>query len=549
MRLPGTAKRDGTGSGRLAANYSIADPVPMGQGTMTIGEFLRIVFIRQRAVTISVFAVAMLATAAVTFTRPHEYETTATLFVGENRPISTGASAVALDEVLAQTYASLLETPDIEAKAADALGPEIDSAVVDDQISFEVATGTRLITITAVDENPAQAALLANTYAETFVEDRQQSGTRAGNRRLNALSKQVGEKATEVQRLRDNGSQSELAQAETELAALRAAYRENQQSVSLQGNDVSVSSTASVPTAPARPRPKLYMAIGAVLAAILAVAAAFARNLFDRRVRDEAELTEILDAPVLARVPATDELAHGYKREQLTEAFQFLRANLRMQGPEGPRRVISVVSALPGDGKSFVTRNLATAVALSGGSVIGVDCDLRRPTLAKGFNVDAKHGLMNVLLGTHSVDDVLVNSGLGGPRVLPTGPLPPNPAALLSLDSFSALLEDLRRRHGSVIVDAPPIMVGAESSVITAASDGVVIVVDPERARRDALIAARAQLEKAGATVIGIVLNRMPERSSKYSYYGGYRQEKDAEDESSDTRAGNGRAPRPRARS
>ena len=139
---------------------------------MTLVQLRDVLLHRQRRTVVAVFLVAFVTGLIVIALLPKEYEATATLFVGENRPISTGASAVQLDEVLARSYAELLQSPSVARQAGEALDPPASVSELEDKMSFEVLTGTRLIDVKTLDRDPERAQEISNTYAQTFV-DRQ----------------------------------------------------------------------------------------------------------------------------------------------------------------------------------------------------------------------------------------------------------------------------------------------------------------------------------------------------------------------------------------
>jgi capsular exopolysaccharide synthesis family protein len=498
---------------------------------VSLVQIANILFVRQRRILIAVFLVVLAAVAVLTFVLPKRYEATATLVVGENRAISTGATAVQLDEVLAETYAELLGSSVVARQVASALPFPTEPGDIDEKFNFEVLTGTRLIEIRASDGDPGRAQTLANTMAGVFVRNREQSASNAGRERLRQLNGRIGALAQRIGALKSGGADSAapLAQAENELEAAQASYKSTQENISLQGSNVALASPAGLPAIPARPRPKLYIALGAVLALVLAAAAAFLRNVFDKRVRDEDELTEIMGVPLLGRVPLANK--EGTGDEIFGEAFQFLRANLQSQDIDGSTRVVGITSALPGDGKSNTVYQLARALALGGKGVIAVDCDLRKPALAGNFGIEeGGRGVTNVLVGSYEPARVLAESSGALVRVVPSGPVPPNPSVLLTLPRFSFMLEQFRAEGGYVLLDTPPVTAGAETSAISAAVDALVLVVDLERSRRDALIAARDQLAQANAPLIGIVLNRVSRTDSAYGYYRQYRDEKQTGD-------------------
>lgn len=473
---------------------------------------------RQRRVFVAVFVGALAAAALITFTRPDEYESSSILFVGENRPVAAGAEAVQLDEVLAESYAELLDTRHVEELVAEALPFAFEAGELDEKMSFNVIPGTRLLRVTASDQDPTRAEVLANTYADTFVGDRLDTVQAATGDQVAELNERIGELVEEIARLEANptpGSVARLEQARTELEAVRASYTETTANAGLASTNVSVSSRAVEPTDPARPRPKLYLAIGFVLALALATTAALVRNAFDRRVHDVDELLEIVDAPVLTRVPRLGRSEAGEERFQ--ESMRFLRVNLPQATDQRPP-VIAVTSAASADGKTTVVAGLAAALAEVGRRVVAVDCDLRKPSLAPKMGLYGTEGLTDVLLRERPLAEAL-QEARERLLVLGSGPIPRNPSLLLTAPAFVTMVRELRGWADYVLIDCPPVLAGAETAAVFRSVTGVILVADVARARRDLLGVALEQLRKSDTALLGLVLNRVDERLGGYGYY------------------------------
>ena len=487
---------------------------------MTLVQLRDVLLQRQRRTVVAVFLVAFLTGLIVIALLPKEYEATATLFVGENRPISTGASAVQLDEVLARSYAELLQSPSIAREVGEALDPPASVSDLEDQVSFEVLTGTRLIDVKTLDREPERAQQISNTYAQTFVDRQHDAAEQAAAGQMEELRNRIAQLATELQQIdtlgrpRDAGSRAAVA---SELTAARDALKAAQESVALQGSNVSVASEAEVPGTAARPRTKLYAILAGLLALILAVLAGFMRDTFDKRLRDENELVDLLGAPVLARIPL--QRAAVERDAVVQEAFQFLRTNLRL-GTGGHGGVIAVTSSSPGEGKTTVVAGIGRALGAAGERVVAVDCDLRRPRLAAALGVDGRMGVTNVLVGSHEAVELLRPTEIPDLRVLPAGPSAPNPSALVSTPTFPRMLARLHRDGEYVLVDTAPVASVADASAVTSAADVVILVVDLETARRDMLVEAREQILRSGTPLMGVVINRDREAEGQYMDYG-----------------------------
>jgi succinoglycan biosynthesis transport protein ExoP len=471
--------------------------------------------LRQRLTVIGVTAVAFATVCAVTFALPTEYDATATLAVGGNGTLRQGANPVEFDQTLARTYAELLRTPSANAEAARVLPFAMSPGELGGKVSFEAVGGTALLRITATDGDPRRAQAIANAYASSFVRVQQELLVAAARTALQRSNRRLRELALRISRLRESSDPdvvADLEQARTELAAERDAYRARRESIALQGSNLSVASPAREPQSPARPQPKLYLALGAMFALVLGVFAGVLRDSFDTRIRSEDDLVELLGGPVLARVPR---VGRGAEESGLVdESYQLLRSNVELQDAEQRVRSIGITSAARGEGKSTVTSGLARAMALVGAHVTAMDCDLRQPALAARFGVDGSPGLAEALLSPASAARLLQHTDSPNLHVLPAGAPPPNVAALLTRETFSRALATL---VGSeyVLCDMPPVTLGADAVAVAASVDAVIVVVDAGSARRRALLRVREQLENSGTRVFGVVLNSVAGRQAR----------------------------------
>ena len=491
---------------------------------MSLPQLLELFLVRQRRTFLTVFAVAFAVAIVVTFTLPREYKAQATLFVGENRPLAAGASAVQLDEVLARTYVQLLRTPDVERAVVRAMPFPITRSELEQKVGIEVVTGTRLIHMSALDRDPKRARSIADAYARTFVARQRESSADLSRDQQDTLRARIGELAQTVERLRGSAEPRDVAaraRAETELQAARDAYVATAQSLALQGSNVSLASRADLPTDPSKPRPKLYLALGFILAVALGAGAALLRDRFDDRLRDEHELLALIDVPVLARIPYEE----AGDKAATAEAFDILQANLRVIDAGRPHRMVGVTSPMPEEGKSFTASGLAGAYARLGARVLAVECDLRRPKLARYLGANADKGMTNLLVEPRrDADELSIPTAVRGIEFLPAGPLPPSPASLLGTARARTVLSDLRDRYDQLVVDTPPVTAGADLTALGPALDGLILVVDLGHSGRTAIIAARDQIERSGARLLGVVLNRVRAWDRRYGLedYAGY---------------------------
>ncbi|AZK60202.1 CpsD/CapB family tyrosine-protein kinase [Candidatus Desulforudis audaxviator] len=214
-----------------------------------------------------------------------------------------------------------------------------------------------------------------------------------------------------------------------------------------------------------------------------------------------------------------DLVAHKHPKSAAAEAYRTLRTNLGFAAPDRPARVILVSSAGPADGKTTTVSNLAVVLAQAGHSVCLVDSDLRKPRLHRLFGVENTAGLTNVLSQNAGLEEVVVNTEVDRLALLPSGPIPPNPAELLGSGRMQEVLDRLAERYDFVLADSPPVLAVTDASLLAGQVDGVLLVIRAADTRVDLAQEAKAQLAKAGGRVLGVVLNKVRLSAKDYGYY------------------------------
>jgi len=198
-------------------------------------------------------------------------------------------------------------------------------------------------------------------------------------------------------------------------------------------------------------------------------------------------------------------------RSRAAEAYRTLRTNLTFAALDDPIRTLVVTSAAPRDKRSTVIANLAVAMAQGQRRTVLVDADLRRPALHEIFGISNDRGLMTMIVEETSLGaPPLIEVGVEGLWVLPSGPLPPNPADILGSRRMEAAISTLRERADIVLFDAPPVIAATDAAVPGTQVDGVLLVVQSGHTRRDHALRAKELLERVHVRVIGAVLSDAP---------------------------------------
>lgn len=202
-----------------------------------------------------------------------------------------------------------------------------------------------------------------------------------------------------------------------------------------------------------------------------------------------------------------------------SEAFRVLRTNLQFMGLDKPLKKILVTSATPSEGKTTTTVNLAVAFAQTGANVLLLDADLRRPTVAKVLGLENWTGLTPALISQESPETFLVKTPIPGLTVMPSGPVPPNPAELLGTGRMERLLEHLAELFDVVLIDSPPVLAVTDACVLAPKVDGVLMVIRSGQVERDKAVRAKEALTSVKANLLGVVLGSVDGADGDGYYY------------------------------
>jgi capsular exopolysaccharide synthesis family protein len=182
-------------------------------------------------------------------------------------------------------------------------------------------------------------------------------------------------------------------------------------------------------------------------------------------------------------------------------------------------KLILITSAFPGEGKTAITINLGATLASLGSKVLIVDCDMRRPACHRSTGVENRPGFVQCLTGHVDLSEaILPVPGVANLSVIPCGPIPPNPAEILSSPLAGELFQRLRSHFEYVLVDSPPLLSVADSRILSTLTDAVVLVVRAYETSYEVVRRARALLYGAGARVLGVALNSVDLRRGGYGY-------------------------------
>ncbi len=293
---------------------------------------------------------------------------------------------------------------------------------------------------------------------------------------------------------------------------------------------------AVIPTRPIKPQPARDISMGCVIGIFLMGSVAFLIEYLDDTLKSPEDVTRHLQLPVVGLI---GEMEKSRQKDQLkkrvyvsdnplspiTEAFRTLRTNLEFAGVDKPLKSLLITSTAPGEGKSTVAANLAAVIAQGERKVILMDTDLRRPTMHRHLQIANRKGLTDLFRDTIKLENVINSWGEPPITVITSGGLPPNPSELLASTKMETILRELESKSDLVILDSPPCIV-ADPVILSARVDGVLLVIEPGKTKIGSAQVVIEQLHRAGARIIGVVLNPISRRRAgyytKYQYYSAY---------------------------
>ncbi len=473
------------------------------------------------------------------------YEAKTTLIVGQAlQALNPDISQILASQRLSATYAAIATKRPALESVIEELRLDTTTDLLAEQVLAEAPTDSTLLILTAEDTDPERAAAIADALAEYLIESTPViQGVQADlqesiEAELRATQQQIVATQQRVDRLVQLESPrpedvTTLEALQGRLVTLRSTYATLLASSTQNAtNLLTVVEPAVAPTDPVSPRPLLNTLLAAVLGLLLAAGLAATIEFLDDRVKDADAVQEVAGLSTLgtvAQMKGSGGEAELYRlatllypRSGVAEAYRTLRTNIEFASIDAPIRTLLVTSSGPHEGKTVTAANLAVAFAQAGRLTILVDADLRRPGIHSMFRMQQEPGLTTLLRrdGT-KLDEVALATEQPNLRVVPTGPLPPNPAELLGSHRMREVVDRLKDGTELVIFDSPPVQAVSDAAVMSSYLDATVLVVDAGRGHRGALRHAREALSRAGANVLGVILNRVPEAAaaSEYGYY------------------------------
>jgi len=326
--------------------------------------------------------------------------------------------------------------------------------------------------------------------------------------------------------------------------------RQKEQELSLAAgkpNNIKISNRAVAPSSPDGPKRarNIFIALLASLGA--GIGLAFLLDYLDDSVRTSDDVSRALGLPTLAMIPhhginekkrlsirgiagesngkntaaSTALITLEERHSPMAEAYRHLRTSLLFSSAGKPPQSILVTSSQPSEGKTTTAINTAITLAQADADVVLIDCDLRRPRMHSHFGLSNTQGLTNYLSGEKSTENLIKAApGLPHLKIITSGPIPPNPAELLSSNEMRNLLQFLRGRFKHIIIDSPPAISFTDAAILSTQVDGVVLIAMAGKSSMHLMRQFRTRISALGARIYGVVLNGITSESVEYDYYG-----------------------------
>jgi capsular exopolysaccharide synthesis family protein len=295
----------------------------------------------------------------------------------------------------------------------------------------------------------------------------------------------------------------------------------------LKSNTITVVDQALIPTLPTKPNVPMYLAASLAFGLFLGGAGVLVVDTLDNTIQDVSAI-EHLGLPLLGVLPrfgkrkrAIEVLANPKSR--YSESVRNLRSVLTRVKNAAPSKVILITSAIPGEGKTTLSMNLAATFVQQGRTVLLLEADMRRPAIRASMGLPGRSGLSRMLAGESSENAIFAHPQMPGLYLLPEGSIPAFPSELLESDRMRELLRGLREEFDVIVIDAPPVLPVADARVLSEMADVTVQVVRLGVTTKTALRRAHELLTAYARRPVGIVLNAVVEGSSAYHDYYGYR--------------------------
>ena len=502
---------------------------------------------------IVVLCPALIGMLAFLYTERQEpmYQAQAKLFVDPSGNGQFDYNSILSAERLTKTYQKLVENRAVLNGVIAALNLPLTPDQLAAQVTSSADGDTQLLIVTVSDTDPEMAAAIANEVATQFAAYVRETSTSADGQTLDQINAAVTEIESQIESTQETiavlqagtnansvAVQDQISALNTSLATYQVSYaslitqRSEEQLRQLMSVDrVKLYEAAYAPGAPYSPVLMVNLILALMAGLIIATAVVVLLEYLDNTVKANADFLELTGGPLLAAINMVQKITPGRKQLFMldqpkggaAESIRLLRTNIEFASATREIATIGISSPNPSEGKSTVAANLAVTLAQAGFMTALIDADLRRPTQHRLFETGSERGLSTLLtIGDRPWSWAARETMVPNLTLIPAGPLPPNPADLLSLERLRQILTEMRTTFDVIVIDTPPIHAVSDPLIIAAHVDGMIIVAKSGKTRTDALKRAAETLHGGAIRVIGVVVNQQASKSSTGYYYTDY---------------------------
>lgn len=481
--------------------------------------------------------IAATSSYAVTRKQPATYMSKTILVIGRAvYEANPNGNDLYINQQLGSYYADLAMREPIRNATMAALGLNWLPAY-----NVQVLPNSQFLEIDVLDTLPVRAQAVANEVARQLIDQTPANANQQDQSNQTFIAQQLDQLKNSILQTQDQISKAQanlqtlnsarqIADAQQQISALQAKLSSLQNNYALllnssgqsANNSLTVLEPADLPTAPVSSNKSTVILLSAVLALVVSAGAAYLLEYLDDTVKSTEEIEKLIDAPIIGNIYKADEderkagYITNHPQSDLADSFRALRTNLEFLNIEKPVKSLMVTSSSMGEGKTFISANLALTLAQGGKKVILVDIDFRKPNVHEQLNLPNQKGLSDIFLGSNEIEDVLEMWG-NQIQVITCGSLPPNPSELLGSIKMDAILEDLKNRADIVIIDSPPLIV-SDAVMVASKVDGVILLVSHGLTRRGYLSTSINKLKRGTVRLLGVVFNQIPRSNSEYAY-------------------------------
>ncbi|MGL4977507.1 MAG: polysaccharide biosynthesis tyrosine autokinase [Cetobacterium sp.] len=300
----------------------------------------------------------------------------------------------------------------------------------------------------------------------------------------------------------------------------------------LSRSNLKILERADVPNSPIPVKKAKILGAAGVVGFIFGTFIAVAFELFNRKLRRSEEIERVLQSEVIGVVPDLKKYypKQSVKRDiffdndhlrEVRESIRLIRTNINFIDLK-KKKVILFSSSIPKEGKTTIASNYALSESIAGKKVLILDCDIKRPRIDKSYNISHDFGVVDLLAGSKTLDEVIVKEVRPNLDIIMGGKTAENTTELLLNKNFERYIDELKDRYDTIVIDTPPLAVGTDGAILSQYADGVVFVVSYDQVHKVELEFAKKILDTAKARLYGIVINKVSNEGYSYGEYGYY---------------------------